>query len=436
MLMDTVTAVNNQQEETPVTCDGVTNWNGAEVDAYCLEPYSETVGNEILDEVESLIREFVFATERDTGLLTTWIGHANVFTWFKYTPRLGFTAGVHECGKSQALEVCQLLTNNSYYLSDVTPASFFTYTQHGDKALFVDEMTDSLRGGEGSLTSALKTGTKANGCVPRVEMGTNGRKVMQFRTYSAVAFGGVCVDAALDSQNRSRTHWVHMRRAMLGEDPETLDERIDGHRFKAVGGRFLKWLQENEQAIKAFDKSQLPKHLIGRDRDKWLPLFAIASVAGSEWLERIRRYALEELDDSNQLTDSTQILKAVQDIHFDWDRYSPRSPKDTKVTTGDLCQLLAQWTDEDGRKPYAKWNKGVDSEDRIIRSNQLTRLLGSFVNARGNRLSTEGHRSKFDGNRTRGYLWADLIDAADRHLPEPYRLGCHTVTRDMEVDHD
>ena len=255
--MTNLELVNNGQE-SPVTCDSVTNWNGAEVDAYSLEPHLETVGNEILDEVENLIREFVFATERDTGLLTTWIGHANKFTWFKYTPRLGFTAGVHECGKSQALEVCQLLTNNSYYLSDVTPASFFTYTQHGDKALFV--------------TSALKTGTKANGSVPRVEMGTNGRRVVQFKTYAAVAFGGVRVDAVMDSQNRSRTHWVQMRRAMLGEDPETLDERIDGHRFKAVGGRYLKWLQQNEQAINGFDKSQLPKHLIGRDRDKWLPL--------------------------------------------------------------------------------------------------------------------------------------------------------------------
>ena len=432
--MTNLTLVNNDQE-FPVTCDSVTNWNGAEVDAYSLEPYSETVGNEILDEVEDIIREFVFATERDTGLLTTWIGHANKFTWFKYTPRLGFTAGVHECGKSQALEVCQLLTNNSYYLSDVTPASFFTYTQHGDKALFVDEMTDSLRGGEGSLTSALKTGTKANGSVPRVEMGTNGRRVVQFRTYAAVAFGGVRVDAVMDSQNRSRTHWVHMRRAMLGEDPETLDERIDGHRFKVVGGRYLKWLQQNEQAIKGFDKSQLPKHLIGRDRDKWLPLFAIASVAGNKWLDRIRRYALEELDDSNQLTDSTQILKAVQDIYFNWDRYSVKL-RDTKVTTGNLCKLLAKWTDEDGRKPYAKWNNGVDLEDRIIRSKQLTGLLGSFINARGKSLSTEGHRSMFDGDRTRGYLWADLIDASDRHLPESYRLECHAVTCDKEVSHD
>ena len=226
-----------------------------------------------------------------------------------------------------------------------------------------------------------------------------------------------------------------MRRAMLGEDPETLDERIDGHRFKAVGGRYLKWLQQNEQAINGFDKSQLPKHLIGRDRDKWLPLFAIASVAGNKWLDRIRRYALEELDDSNQLTDSTQILKAVQDIYFNWDRYSVKL-RDTKVTTGNLCKLLAKWTDEDGRKPYAKWNNGVDLEDRIIRSKQLTGLLGSFINARGKSLSTEGHRSMFDGDRTRGYLWADLIDASDRHLPESYRLEWHAVTCDKEVSHD
>ncbi len=187
----------------------------------------------------------------------------------------------------------------------------------------------------------------------------------------------------MDSQNRSRTHWVHMRRAMLGEDPETLDERIDGHRFKAVGGRYLKWLQQNEQAINGFDKSQLPKHLIGRDRDKWLPLFAIASVAGNKWLDRIRRYALEELDDSNQLTDSTQILKAVQDIYFNWDRYSVK-PRDTKVTTGDLSSC---------------WRNGLMKMDASPTPNgTMVLILRIGSSGQSNLLDSLGHSSMPEAN--------------------------------------
>lgn len=429
--MNNITQLNSQRP-APVTPTPVTpNWNGQACETYELPVYDGPVGATIVDELSELLGQFAVTTENDNTLMTLWTLQANVFDWFPITPRLGFTAGVHECGKSQAMEACQLAVNNSIWLSDVTPASFFTFTQHGDKALFIDEMGDCLGKGEASLRSALKTGMKHNGSVSRVEMGPTGRRVMQFRTYAAVAFGGVSVREKIDIENRSRTHWVLMRRAVLGEDPETLDQRIHGPLFRELGGKCRKWLQDNEQAIRGFDKSKMAKHLIGRKRDKWLPLYAIANVAGQKWMDKVHQCVMAELDESNEMTDNLQVLKAIWDIYFNWGRYSSE-PRDTKVVTSELCRLLAKWVDEDGRKPYARWNKGIDPEDLIIRARQLAGLIGSFTNAKGERLHTDGHRSQIDGSRERGYLWADLIDTCDRHLPESEKPS-HTSTCDKEV---
>ena len=423
-------AVTNIVPISSVTRDNVTDWNGTESTAYILEPHEGQVGNEVLYEIENLIKEYVFCDRRDSGVMTTWIGHANVFPWFRYTPRLGFTAGIEGCGKTQALQVCQLLTNNSFLNSDATSASFFTLTQQGDKAIYVDEMSDLLKTKDrGSLITALKTGVQSNGYVTRVEMTTGARRVMQFSTYAAVAFGGVGVDALLDSQNRSRCHWIHMRRAFPDEQPETLDARFDGERFKEVGGRYLRWLHQNEEVIRSFDSSSMPEYLYNRERDKWLPLFAIASAAGGDWLERIRQYSLEAKDSDQQLTDHTRILKATQDIYMDWDAYSVE-PRDSKIVPPDFCRLLAKWKDEDGYQPYARFYKSSDPDERVIRTDALLKLLRPYT-------KTEGHRSDFDKtDRKRGYLWGKLLDAADRHLPDEYRIDCHTVTRDKGFGDD
>ncbi|MDP6586138.1 MAG: hypothetical protein QF535_15920 [Anaerolineales bacterium] len=84
--------------EQPVASDTATNWNGTEATPYMVEPYKGEVGNEIVDKVEDHIQTFMYFTERDSTLMTLWAFHANKFKWFRFTPRLGFTAGTECCG--------------------------------------------------------------------------------------------------------------------------------------------------------------------------------------------------------------------------------------------------------------------------------------------------------------------------------------------------
>jgi hypothetical protein len=424
--MTTETEIN--QHDVPVTPNRVTNWNGEDVSFLELPEYQGEVGSEVLDEVENLIDEFVFLTPYQRTQLTLWAAHANVFNWFRFTPCLGITAGDAECGKSQALLACRMLTNNSLWIGDASGASFFTQTQHGDKAVFLDEMQDMMSSKESkTLKAALKTGRQSNGVVTRVDLGTNGRTVRRFGTFAAVGFDGKAVDRYVDSQMHSRTHWIYMRKAFSDEQRELLDERFEGERFKEVGGRLLKWLHQNEQEIKAFKTSDLPPYILNRGRQKWLPLFAIAHVAGGKWLKNLHQLADQESAISNELSDGTQLLLAIQDIEANWSDYS-NEPRDSKIAAWKLAELLTKWKDESGLQPYARFHKAYDPEDRHITKEDLFKLLRPYARPKRN-------RSRFDkSDRSSGYEWWELLDQADRNLPDEYRLpSCHADVRDKEV---
>ena len=431
MTEQTTNNVTNLHPEQPVTRDAVTNWNGTEATAYMVEPYEGDVGNEIGDEVEDLIKTFMHFTDRDSTLMTLWPFHANKFKWFRFTPRLGFTAGTESCGKSQGLAVCSYLTNHSYFLADITPASFFTLTEAGDNALFVDELPDLLGGGDKSnVLTSLKTGVNHMGRATRLEMHNGGRRAMQFSTHAPVAFSGVGVDGMVNRQVYSRTLWIHMQQAYSHEQPESFYLPEHEPMFREKTSKILKWMNDHEEQIRGFNRNSMPSYIQNRDRDKWEPFFAIASVLGDKWLERVHRISLEVKQD-DVLTQETTLLKAIQDIYCNWNEYSRGAELDTKVTPAELCHLLRMWEDEDGWRSYANYNKAYEEEEKRIKSKQLTKSLRSF------KLVTEGHRSSLDGGRERGYLWKDLLETADRHLPEHFRVNqdesCHTVTCDKVV---
>jgi hypothetical protein len=413
----------------------VTNWNGTEATAYMVEPYEGEVGNEIGDEVEDLIKTFMHFTDRDSTLMTLWAFHANKFKWFRFTPRLGFTAGTESCGKSQGLKVCSFLTNRSYYLADTTAASFFTLTGEGDNALFVDELPDLLKDGDKStVLTSLKTGVDHMGVATRIEMHNGQRRVMRFSTHAPVAFSGVGVDGKVDRQVYSRTLWIHMQPAYKHEQPKSFYLPEHEPMFREKTSKILKWMNEQEEQIRGFNRDSMPSYIQRRDKDKWESLFAIASVLGEKWLERVQRISLEVKQD-DVLTKETTVLKDIQDIYYDWNDYSGEE-RDNKVANAELSQLFHKWTDEDGYKPFIHYNKGYTEKEKYIRPDQVSKILRSFG------LKTESHRSLFDKeDRRRGYLWGLLLDRADRHLPEEFRrpedVSCRTVASDkVEEGHD
>jgi hypothetical protein len=429
--MNNITQLNSQRPD-PVSSSDLTNWGGQDVSAQVFPEFKGKVGNEIVDEVEDLIDEWVFLTPQDRTLLTLWIGHANAFRWFRFTPCLGITAGDAECGKSQALLTCRMLTNNSLWIGDASGASFFTQTQHGDKAVFLDEMQDMIGSKDSkTLLAALKTGRQSNGYVTRVDT-SNGRNVRRFATHAAVGFDGIGVDRKVDSQMHTRTHWIAMRKAFTCEQRELLDERFEEERFADVGSRYFKWIIQSEQEIKSYKTDDLPKFIVNRGRQKWLPLFAIANLLGGKWIAHLEELAADDTA-LEELNDGTQALLALQTINEEWATYSPSKPRDSKIAANDAAELMLKWKDENGVMPYQLFHSGYSPDEKKLIGKDLFGLLRPFG------VKTKNNRSRFNpDDRSSGFEWADILDSADRHLPERYRIGAfrQAETPDKEVSYD
>jgi len=430
--MTTETEIN--QEDVPVTQNHVTNHNGHVFRIADFPEYSGHVGDEVLGEVENLIDEYVFASPQQISLFATWAAHANCYQWWSFTPRLGITAPDAGSGKSQALKAVWLLTNNSSWFSNISGAGLFTATEALGGSIFLDEATDAFKKGDKDLLGVIKTGVESMGVAARITSSTSGRTLHGYSTYGAIAFNGVAVDSFCDAQIHSRTQWVYMRKAFRNEQRKLLDDRIHRDRFAEVGSRLVAWLKQNEQKIRSFTEADLPPNIYNRDRNKWLPLFAIASVVGGRTLRNLEQIVQEETDSVAELSEVGTLLLATQDIYSNWDKYSPLEPRDSKISAFRLAELLAKWEDEDGQFPYSKFHASRDPDERSINKLDLFRILRPICRP-------ERSRSKFDSNdRSSGYVWGKLLDAADRLLPDEFRDQrivelefCHADSRDKEV---
>ena len=148
----------------------------------------------------------------------------------------------------------------------------------------------------------------------------------------------------------------------------------------------------------------MPPHLINRDRDKWEPLFAIASQLGLQHYERLIKIVKDQpaIEDDSAGADALRRLRQVYDTEL---RGGPDKVQD-------LIRLVNTHPNEEYNQ-FANWNKDGIGEERWIRSRQFTALLKPY----GKRLIPATHRSRDSGTPITGIQWADILDAQERHAP-------------------
>ena len=148
----------------------------------------------------------------------------------------------------------------------------------------------------------------------------------------------------------------------------------------------------------------MPPHLINRDRDKWEPLFAIASQLGIQHFERLIKIVKDQPpveDESN----GAELLRWLRRVYDSGLHSGPAKVRD-------LIRLVCTHPSEEFN-PFVKWNKDGMGEERWIRSRQLTALLKPY----GKRLEPRTHRPLDGGKPIRSIQWADILDAQERHAP-------------------
>jgi hypothetical protein len=208
----------------------------------------------------------------------------------------------------------------------------------------------------------------------------------------------------------ARSHVIAMKKALYGDVQEEFDDRHHLCVFDELGRKLLRLCIDNKDAFATYNrrgKYPLPDHLLGRDGDIWEPFFAIAAAVGGGLYEKVLGLVDDEpqkLDDGGTAmfwTATRAIIKQLRASGY----------REEIIQAAELAKLLAEWEDENGIRPYADYHNTISVDKRRIQANDLYLLLRPYgIKSIQKKLST--------GNNWRGFPIWELVDAAERQIPE------------------
>lgn len=357
----------------------------------------------VLDEVRSTIGQYVYAPTAALDIATLWIAMTWIASDCLTLPLAVIQSPVPASGKSTLLDVMSRMSYNSINGISITAAVLFSMPE--PPTLFIDE-ADTFFGNKDELTGIVNAGhTRANASVLRASVGEDGRQVSSFNVFYPKAIsqlGNVLSPATL-----SRA--VIIRMAAKPDNIKLRKLLFAPRQFREVQAA----LKDSLENIRPkFFKAQIAASraleqigLSNREADNYIPLYAIASAASSEWAARCLFAAKSLIEPAKSLSTGQEILTNIQAI-------MPNLVTHTDKTTGEttpvqvvgsndlLMQLLLQ--DDFG------WNEYNNGRPLTVRL--LAQLLKPFG------VTPDLHRPK-GSTPKRGYSIAQLEMAISQYLP-------------------
>src|SRR5262249_11380678 len=182
-----------------------------------------------------------------------------------------------------------------------------------------------------------------------------------------------------------------MKRKTAKDKVEDLHGHYPYPELEALKRQAWRWTRDNLKAIQSAEPS-IPAELINRTRDNWSPLFAIAEVAGGEWLEKCRAAALvfqEGRPDETSI--GVMLLADLQELF--------RESEGNQLSTEDILNSFAAMDE----RPWPEWRKG-----KPITARQLAKLLKPF--------GIQSKNIRFRNEISKGYELSDCQDVFLRYI--------------------
>ena len=361
-----------------------------------IDPYEGAVnGADLLESLTNTFERHLALPDHGAVVAALWTVHTYCHEWFRFSPRLCYTAPEKGCGKTEALEVHHELVYRRLKFENITTATAFRLIAKHKPTLLLDEFDTYLgkRDNE-ELRGILNAGYQRGGKVPRCE-GDN-HDVKFFPVFTPVALAGTGSPPAtlLD-----RSIVIRMKRAKRGEIRERLNVYKQSEQFQELRSKIRRWVDDNEFQILNTDP-KMPEQAYNRVADKWSPLFQIAQVAGGAWPKRVKDALLATLAIKVD-TDSIGVM-LLEDIRRVW-------PEDEeKVHSEELVDKLVAL---EGR-PWPEYGR----TQKPITANKLARLLGKY--------DIKASQQKIHSRNKNGYERRQFHDSWDRYLsPSPKNEG-------------
>ena len=355
-------------------------------------------GAQLLRDLCSFIRRFVFLSESQATILALWALHTHAFSAADTTPYLSINSPEKESGKSRTLETLELIVASPWMTARVTAAVLVRKVDAECPTLLLDESDAAFKGEKeyaealrGILNSGYRRGGRASMCVGQ------GAQISyrDFSTFCPKAIAGI---GHLPDTVESRSIPILLKRAAPGEVVERFRRRDVGSEAAPLRKRIERWCDLVISSL-AQARPFLPDCLSDRQQDVVEPLLSLADAAGGEWPDESRSALTEIFRATPDDSITGQLLADIRTV-MDGDEDTPRRDR---IGSTELADALSKIE----TSPWSEFSKG-----KSLTATRLARLLSAFA-------TTPTTKRIAGSPNHRGYERADFEDSWLRYCPRP-----------------
>ena len=375
-----------------------------------IEPWDQPVaGAELLDDLAALVCQYLVLPEHAAKVIALWVVHTYVISASEFTPYLGVTSPVRECGKSTLLDLLVSLAYRAQLTGGITAAALYRRIARHSPTMLLDELDTRLHGDSGELLrGVLNTGFHRSGRIT-ICVGDDHHDE-DFATFGPKVLAGI---GRLWDTVASRSIPVRLARAtkeQLAGLTKIRGDRI-GAECYPFRRRCYRFAEDARDMLRIGDPVT-PAALSARQADVWRPLLAVADLAGDHWPDTARSAAL--------------ALHGIAEEEGDYGLLALQDVASIFATTGqpiilstDIVKRLCAMEE----RPWPEYRRGNELSPRGLAS-----LLGRFgIKPRTHRLDA--------GTTGKGYALTELQRVFDIYLPPtPPELSVTSVTSGFVTD--
>ena len=280
------------------------------------------------------------------------------------------------------------------------------------------------------MTGILNIGVSLPAALPRCE--GDGHEVRVYNVHGPIAMAGINLEKKLAAPTKDRCLWITMEKAMGHELSEAnkFNRRHHEDKFRTLGRKLARWVQDNLEDIKECDTSITPSHLINREQDKWESMFVLAACVGGDWFQSMEKAELSQPDPTGDKA-GVQMLADIRAILNLLDL----NARDTGGIHTELlrdCLLHldnGEIVEEPEENRWRDYNFTKKFDERFISNRQVNNILAQFLKGKKavpvrlpeNLSMSPVKHVRWDGvgQKLRGWYLKDLREATLRwEVPE------------------
>ncbi len=345
-------------------------------------------GGELLEDIADILSKYLILPAGAEDAIALWIIHAHAHDCATISPILCICSPQKRCGKSTLIGILTSLVLRPLPSANVTPAALFRATEKWKPTLLIDE-ADTFIKDNADLRGILNSGH----CRDQAFVLRTSGDDYEPRQFSTWAPKAIALIGRMPATLMDRAIVINMRRKLPSEEVERfrLDRRES---FIFLQSKIARFVADNTDAIADADPAIPAKN--DRQADNWRPLYAIAVIAGGDWIEKAKA-AMLALSTDEEEDIKIELLKDIK-LVFEVELHD-------RISSTQLAEKLAELEE----RPWGQWGRSV----KAITPNQIARMLRDF--------SIKSKNIKFGESVLKGYKKDVFTDAWQRYatpLPE------------------